>query len=88
LQSGNYDFTVSNYPFGISLTPNSGSLSISSNTTVELPFSQLKDYKVNFDSSGLTASESFNVIIYTGSRYYPVSLTGNTSYPDSIPNFV
>jgi hypothetical protein len=92
LPSGNYDYRVSNYPFGTSLTPSSGSISVSKNTTIGLTFSQLKDYKVNFDSSGLTSSESFTVAIDTSSSYNPVYLTENTSYPSlsyvgfSLPN--
>lgn len=85
LQAGNYDFTISGTPFGTSLSPNSGSLTINQNTTVDLQFTLLKEYKVRFDSSGLTSTQSFNVGIYTytGNPNSPFNspLESNTSYP-------
>ncbi len=84
LQAGNYDFTIFNTPFGTSLSPNSGSLTINQNTTVDLQFTLQKDYNVRFDSSGLTSTQSFKVCIYTGNPYNPYfssPLESNTSYP-------
>ena len=86
LPAGNYEYSVS-YPFGTSVAPSSGYFTISKNTTIDLKVTVLKDYKVNFDSSGLASSESFSVSL-SGSGYYG----SNTSLPSlsyvgfSVPN--
>ncbi len=91
LPIGNYEYTLS-YPFGTSLSPASGSLYVSHNITVDLGFTLLKDYKVNFDSTGLLSTQSFSVTLSTGSRYVINTLESNSSLPSfsyvgfSIPN--
>ncbi len=81
LPIGSYEYSVSGTPFGTSLTPVSGSFTISKNVTIDLTFTLLKDYKLNFDSSGLTATQSFSVTILTGDRYSTNYLESNSSYP-------
>jgi hypothetical protein len=86
LPAGNYEYSVS-YPFGTSVAPSSGYFTISKNTTIDLKVTVLKDYNVNFDSSGLASSESFSVSL-SRSGYY----VSNTSLPSlsyvgfSVPN--
>ncbi|MHB1492395.1 MAG: collagen binding domain-containing protein [Thermoplasmataceae archaeon] len=81
LKAGNYDFTISGFPIGTSLSPNSGSLTISKNTTVDLKVTLLKNYKLSFDSSGLSPSQSFSVTIAVGNGASTSVLENNKSYP-------
>ncbi len=81
LPIGSYEYSVSGTPFGTSLTPVSGSFTISKNVTIDLTFTLLKDYKLNFDSSGLTAAQSFSVTILTGGSSGTNYLESNSSYP-------
>lgn len=81
LPIGSYEYSVSGNPFGTSLTPVSGSFTISKNVTIDLTFILLKDYKLNFDSSGLTSTQSFSVTILTGDSSSTSYLESNSSYP-------
>ena len=81
LPVGSYEYSVSGNPFGTSLTPVSGSFTISKNVTIDLTFTLLKDYKLNFDSSGLTSTQSFLVTISTGNPSGTSYLESNSSYP-------
>ena len=81
LPVGSYEYSVSGNPFGTSLTPVSGSFTISKNVTIDLTFTLLKDYRLNFDSSGLTSTQSFLVTISTGNPSGTSYLESNSSYP-------
>lgn len=86
LPAGNYEYSVS-YPFGTSVAPSSGYFTISKNTTIDLKVTVLKDYKVNFDSSGLAPSESFSVSLSeSGYSASNTSLASLSYVGFSVPN--
>lgn len=76
--AGTYNFEF-NVPFDTQLTPTYGTVSVASNGTTFIKFTQLPKYKVTFVEFGLASGKSFGVTISSTEGSYSPS---NSSFPN------